>query len=255
MIVLSSDSLPIEEKLARGQQAMKASMPLFQQLVKRLSKFTGEYEPNNADDARHSGWQGLVLVVMVGLGNLKSFFPVHANPELLQEYCFFSIPTDKSKKQMVDTFEVMQRAAFLSIFMFQVEVFLKNIAKAINIDLKTSGKKPKSKGFRAITREIIFKLFSENQEERIHFLNMPAMIRNCLHSSGYHNEAGFKILIDGKVYEFVRSEKIEFASWVHIYIFLNKLVDVLEEIVNSKSVKKIKKIEKYSFIEKKKKAS
>ena len=250
MIVLSSDSLPIEERLARGQQAMKNSIPLLLQLVKRLSKLTKVYESDNADDARHSGWQGLVLVLLVGLGNLKSFIAVHENPELLKEYCFFSIPTDKSKKQMVDTFEVMQRAAFLSIFMFQVEVFLKNIAKARNIDLKSSGKKPKSKGFRVITREIIFKLFSENQEERIHFLNMLAMIRNCLHSSGYHNESNFKISIDGKVYEFIRGEKIEFASWVHICIFLNKLVDVLYEIVNSKPVKKIKKIEKYSFIEK-----
>lgn len=238
----------LSDKLANAQKDFQLSKTHYTNLFNRLKSLMNEYEPNNADDARHSGWQGLLMTILLAMNIFKKFTPVHAGNESLKDYCWYVETSKEQRDMMVDTLEVMHRVSFLTVFMFEVEIFIKSIAVELNIDLQTTGRRPKQKGFRALTREIINILFSEEQQQRIDYLNLPAMVRNCLHASGYHKEEDYEISIDEYSFEFKTNEKIQFTSWQHIHLFITKLIDVLEEILNEERLKDVRKIEKYNFV-------
>jgi len=238
----------LQIKLQNTQTDMNNAVPEFVKLFSRLNLLMKPYEPDRSDDGRHSGWQGLLMVTMTSIGLLKGFIPVHAGTTTLNDYCFYKETSKNQRDLMVDTLETMHRASFLTLFMFEVEVFIKVIASELNISLVTSGRRPRSKGYRAITTEIINTLFTNNQQQRIDYLNFPARIRNCLHASGYHTEENYSVNIGGKDYDFIKGQKINFVTWTEIIFFLNKLIDVLEEILNLKRFTDVTKIEKYNFL-------
>lgn len=238
----------LSKRLSNAQKDFQLSKTHYTNLYNRLNNLMAKYEPDNPDDARHAGWQGLLMVTMLAMNTFKNFAPVHAGDDSLYDYCWYVETSEEQRDMLVDTLEVMHRGTYMTLFMFQVEIFIKSIAVQLNINLQTTGKYPKQKGYRALTREIIDVLFSEGQQQRIDYLNILAMVRNCLHSSGYHKEIDKKISIGKYDFEFKKGEKINFTSWQHIHLFSNTLITILEEILNSKRLINVPKIGKYNFV-------
>ena len=74
-------------------------------------------------------------------------------------------------------------------------------------------------------------------------LNVPARIRNSLHSNGIHHRQhpteNPSILIHGITYEFHDGQKVECASWEHIAHALECSVGVLETVFSHQRVARI----------------
>jgi len=79
-------------------------------------------------------------------------------------------------------------------------------------------------------------------------LNLPAQVRNSLHNNGYAT-VDFEMELRGNTYKIEQGKQITFSDWNHIYIFMDELLDVLVEIIDSSTMKKIPKIPHNSMYE------
>lgn len=97
--------------------------------------------------------------------------------------------------------------------------------------------------FSRTSRCLIDTLELNNPEQKHELIMVPAWIRNTLHAGGIHKKPDKNVIIDGEPYIFKENQRFGCASWSHIFhAFLHSL-DVYEEILCSKQVKAIKRIE------------
>jgi len=90
---------------------------------------------------------------------------------------------------------------------------------------------------------IIDTLKLKNPIQKYELIMVPAWIRNTLHAGGIHKKPDKTVIINGEPYIFKKNQRFECASWSHIFhAFLHSL-DVYEEILCSKQVKAIQRIE------------
>ncbi|CAK8713216.1 hypothetical protein GMJAKD_02480 [Candidatus Electrothrix aarhusensis] len=99
------------------------------------------------------------------------------------------------------------------------------------------------KGFRKIAKEIISLLSLPDSDRKLEILNTSALIRNSLHSNGIHHgykSQSSKISLDGCEFEFNHLQKVTCAGWGHIILSCNESVSVIEDILNTSSVRELK---------------
>lgn len=139
--------------------------------------------------------------------------------------------TDDNIKQLVSNFDLINRASFLTMFLFQIEVFL----AGINSVLKT---KSSRSNYYELAKHILKELKIPNpKNEKLDILNVPALVRNCLHAEGKHKKKNTEGKVQGILFKFVKGKSHKYGSWEHTCLFCDKIIDVLEEILNS-SIKK-----------------
>jgi len=135
-----------------------------------------------------------------------------------------------------DILDKQQKLGFLVIFQFQVENLFMNLLREIE---STSN----LKGFRKIAKEIISLLSLPDSDRKLEILNTSALIRNSLHSNGIHHgykSQSSKISLDGCEFEFNHLQKVTCAGWGHIILSCNESVSVIEDILNTSSVRELK---------------
>lgn len=117
------------------------------------------------------------------------------------------------------------RLGFVVLAQFQIENFFRNIARELKLPAGGTG------FYR--TADSVVKALSLPYDWT-HILNIPARIRNSLHSNGIHyrqhpNEAQ-SVTIRSVTYQFVDGEPVTCAGWEHIAHALEASVGVIEEV-------------------------
>jgi hypothetical protein len=133
--------------------------------------------------------------------------------------------TPQSVKTAGDIIGKNAKLALIVLAQFQVENVLRNIHRELRLG-------PPLIGFYRCAKMVIHGLaLSPNLLE---ILNVPARIRNSLHSNGIHHRQHpaevCAVNINGVNYEFCDGNKVTCASWEHIAHALESSVGVLQSI-------------------------
>jgi len=140
--------------------------------------------------------------------------------------------SDNDIKQLVSNFDLINRASYLLMFLFLIEGFL----GSVNSKLKNKCKKC---GYKKLAIHVLKELKIPNiNNEKVDILNVPALVRNCLHAEGKHTRENDQGTIDGILFKFVKGKKHYYGSWEHTIFFCDRILDVLKEILQSSFVKK-----------------
>ncbi len=139
-------------------------------------------------------------------------------------------------------YDICTKTSFITLLMFQIEVFLKGLSAKLNIV-------PQNRSYSSVVNALTNELIHDNREQKKKFLMVTAHIRNALHANGYHMNDYFEVTIDDITYKFHEKEEIDFAGWSQLFTFINATLDVLEEIIFSSQINEIDYIEKESFLD------
>lgn len=136
---------------------------------------------------------------------------------------------DSELKIWMDNYDIIQRTSFLTLFLFNIEVFLKSMCNQLSIQTK-------QEKYSFYSKELLKLLFPNDWENRRNIFKLPAECRNILHNGGVYNRKKMEIPVDGITYTFEREVDIEFLTWSNLIKFCDRIVDVLEEICNHPDV-------------------
>lgn len=140
--------------------------------------------------------------------------------------------TDNDIKQLVTNFDLINRASYLTMFLFLIENFFGNVNEQLS-------NKCQKCGYRELAKHLLKELNISNiNNEKLDILNVPALVRNCLHAEGKHMKNNDQGTIDGIFFKFIKGKTHHYGSWEHTIFFCDKILDVLEEILQSSFVKK-----------------
>jgi len=139
--------------------------------------------------------------------------------------------TNDDIKQLVSNFDLMNRASYLTMFLFLIENFLGNVNRQLP-------NKCQNCGYRKLAKHVLNELEISNiNNEKLDILNVPAMVRNCLHAEGKHMKNNDHGTIDGILFNFVKGGTHRYGSWEHTIFFCDHILDVLQDVLQSSFVK------------------
>lgn len=144
--------------------------------------------------------------------------------------------------RVLSFYDICTRTSFITSLMFQIEVFMKGLSAKL-------GLVPKNRSYNSIVETLVDAVITDDEEQKKKYLMAPAHVRNALHTNGYHMNKDFEVTINDKTYEFINKNEIDFGGWSQLFTFMNKALDVLEEIIFSSEINKIDYIEKESFLD------
>jgi len=139
--------------------------------------------------------------------------------------------TQEQMEEFLWNFDNMNRRSFLTNFLFQIEVLLESINNVLTNPTVDNG-------YKLLIKHIIKELKLKNSDnETFRKLYFPAMVRNALHMNGTHTENDDNGKIDGILFKFKKGNIVAYASWRHTYFFCDKILDVVEEILQNNYLK------------------
>jgi hypothetical protein len=202
----------------------------FQTLCSKLTKIVirMSYLPT---DRRGLALQSLMQICMWMLMEIKHIQP-YASGNTSQLTMMFGLKNLDAVK-FVNSMDIFLRASFLTVFMFETE----NLLKMIRNNLSNTST---SNGYYDISKDVLQITHPSNLQQKHDILQVPAYTRNCLHSSGVHTKSTKSFTIDTENFDFIQDQMFNKAGWNHIFFMINKLIDVLEEILINNEVKQLR---------------
>ncbi len=125
------------------------------------------------------------------------------------------------------------RLAFMTLVHFKIDNLFHNILKHLNA-------LPNRTGYWNLTDEILDQCSLSKTGIEKQLLTAFAYLRNSFHGNGIHRTNSLSIQIDETIFDFVKGERVECASWHHIIVLLNSNVDILKKVLLSQKVVNIK---------------
>jgi len=138
--------------------------------------------------------------------------------------------------------DLCTKTSFITLLMFQIEVFLKGLSAKLNIV-------PRNRCYSSVVNALADQIIHDNRKQKKKLLMTLAHVRNALHANGYHMNNDFEVTIDEITYKFHEKSEIDFLGWTQVFVFMNATLDVLEEIIFSSQISEIDYIEKESFLD------
>ncbi|MBK8424804.1 MAG: hypothetical protein IPL27_01960 [Lewinellaceae bacterium] len=142
------------------------------------------------------------------------------------------------RKVMEDMF-LMTKMSIVPLFQFQIENMLRNIL--LHLDPEAS-----VVSYYKICEKLIHSITINDKEELITCLQIPAKIRNSLHSNGIYKRMSpkepeiAKYYLEGVEFKFENGKGINCAGSGHIYLSFDKTLDIVDGILDSPEVSSIK---------------
>lgn len=133
------------------------------------------------------------------------------------------------------------RIGILTFIQFQIENFFKILLA--NLEENNPPRK-----YHEIVEKILKFLEIKEIETKIDKFNVLAYMRNCLHSNGIHTNFSKTFEIDGHKFEFVKDKVCHTTSWGEIIFVLDHAINIIDEIIEHKKIKDIKKQLSISYI-------
>jgi len=166
-----------------------------------------------------------------------------------------TIHTTDNKKvgDYLKLFDIFKRNSFLTMWMFRVEILLKEIKKKLPekpvkesifkkflIKLGYRKEKRKESGYKNLVKYVLKELDMRGIDcENYNILYFPAIIRNCLHNNGTFTENNTNGRIKGIPFNFVKGEDTYYAGWRHIHFFCWQQVELIKNILKHEKIKDI----------------
>ena len=111
---------------------------------------------------------------------------------------------------------------------FHLETILKQIAKAHNIKMDNSTIRAKFQS--------VLEYFGTSSEDKLNLINAFYWTRNTLHNREVVNRTD-EISYQGHTFRFEVGKTIKHATWDYFTYFVNEIIGLFEEILNSKKYK------------------
>lgn len=214
------------------RQSYQNAITDFQNLQTKTRDLNAKMNYNQSDKRRGS-LQSLMKIPMWTYMEIERFLPyVNGNTtELMQKFNL----DEHDSILFAKSIDIFIKAAFLTLFMFQVESLLKMIRN--NLPNTSS-----NDSYGKIAEDVVRITHPTNWQQQLDVLRTPALIRNCLHNSGVHNKPSVSLIVNGRTFSFVQNQMFGNAGWDNLYFVIDELVNVLDEILTSQDVTQITNI-------------
>jgi hypothetical protein len=193
-----------------------------------------------AQDARLvalTGMQKSVLHYAFWLQLYNKVVEKHGDELVILEYVGSNLNLDLTRDIMLPQL----RLGLPIIFHFKLENFLKSLLKKISI------KEPR--GITTTYTELCKVIGIEDISTKEKVIQAFSSIRNSLHNNGIHTHPGFSIKLGDVNFEFEEDKVVQCASFDHIIILIQRIIELLDEIIESEEIKKINGIVPDEFSE------
>lgn len=181
-------------------------------------------------DKRHGALQSLMKICMWKLMDIRGFknYGIEHTSILMTTFNLSS----SDALQFAKSIDILLRGSFLTLFMFQTE----NLLRMIRDNLSATGTSNK---YYNICKDVLQVTHPNDMQQKHDILQISAYVRNCLHNSGMHTNQSKSFLIRNITYYFVQNQMFSQAAWSNIVIFIEELLDVLEEILTNSNVQEL----------------
>jgi len=142
--------------------------------------------------------------------------------------------SDVDRSTFVSNFDTINRASYLTQFMFYTEQFVIVLLKKLN---QTS-----SNGYYKNTENLLNAL-TKNVGQNLKILILPAQVRNSLHGNGY-TDYDIDVTLRGNSFKAKKGEQVKFTGWDNLYIMLDEMTDLIIDLVENSSINQEKFISK-----------
>ena len=209
------------------------------QLISRINNFkmNAGYDK---DDQRYISFEACENVINFTRIHLDYFLVevFGKSPPLMKRVP--GITTAKDFDIFRTNFDKFHKMCLLTTLMFQIEIFMKSISN------KLQGV-PKGPGYKKLVDHVLEEVNLSDWAKKSKIMNGPAKMRNVLHAQGRFTEkSNFEVDISGKLFRFESGKLINFIFWDNVFLFLNSMFDVVEEVLKSPKVVTMKKIDELS---------
>jgi hypothetical protein len=184
-----------------------------------------------------SGMQESVLSCGFWLSTYYSIAENHQDEKMVLKYARSNLSLEKTANIMLKQINL----GLVIIIHFKLENLLSSLLN------KIANKKIQGLGgiFEELSQEIVI----DDIPEKAAVIKAFSSIRNSLHNNGIHTYPSFSINVKGLNYEFIKDGVVQCASLIHIINLIQAIIDIVEEVLESKTVKDIKEIIPDSFAE------
>lgn len=143
----------------------------------------------------------------------------------------FKTISKEQLQEVVGGFDLLNRRNFLTNFLFQIEVFM----KSINVILENTYEK---KGYVELVRHVLKELnMLDEKQNRLNIFKIPALVRNTMHVNGPYTDNDDNGKIDNILFVFKKNESPKYAHWINLYFFVDKILDVMKELLLNEFLK------------------
>jgi len=211
-------------KVSLGDIALDANKNfrnLFTKSWQQVTKYSKLYSDNDARCDFFIIFTELNMWLLIQLDNFYEIQKLTNNH--ISKYMNLN---SNDRTQFVLEYDTINKSSYLLLAMFEVEVFLKDIARSMGFSDKGN--------FSEFSKNFLQKI-SYWDQYRFDVLNTPAQIRNSLHNGGYPTK-NFQSTIRNRNYKLVSGKAIDVFSWEDIYTLLDELIDVLVDIIDNTQV-------------------
>lgn len=141
-------------------------------------------------------------------------------------------------EELLYNFALILKSCFLFQFMNRIE----NCVKKVNYCLTN---KENRIGYKQTCKDLKKNLkFKTNEEFNV--LYFPYLVRNSMHNEGTHRDKFASGKIEKYRFTFYPDKPVHYYSWNHIVFFCDKIIELLEKIFDTKSIKN-KKISAFPY--------
>lgn len=193
----------------------------FQRLIKRnFSLLKNKEEELNQVDLYINFFSHHLTVHQI---HINIFYPLKNNYENLKTVN----PNldEKKANALIQIIDLNAKSSFVSMCGFQLENILKQIAKAHDIKMNNNNMRTKFQS--------VLEYFEISSEDKLNLIDVFYWTRNTLHDGSIvdrPNETSYQ----GHIYRFEVGKGIEHATWDYFTYFVNEIIGLIEEILNSK---------------------
>ena len=188
------------------------------------------------EDVRKALFMRLLACVSVYLRMMNLVLWGKDNPRQLEMIYGLTDPTSSAFREATEDLFDAGRIHFIVGSQFQIENCLKALLRAIDPSNQ-------SEKYWNIAQDILQKCDIPGQGDKHQALNVPAIIRNGLHTNGFHTRQDRRFEVAGVVYEFKKDQPITCATLEELQHAMTESVKVLYEIVLSEKSRRIPLIE------------
>ncbi len=228
--------------MAKKQQHIMELIPKFRDVVEDLEnikKYVADESgiPYTSQDARMVALDSLqisISTVGMWIQCINSLANFHTVQNVFDETGFLqSVGSGVNKHQTEKIMFDHLRLGFMTIVHFKIDNLFQNILKHLNA-------LPKRTVYWNLTNAILEQSSISRSGYEKKVLSAFANLRNSLHGNGIHRTNDLEIEIDNTEFKFINGSRVECASWEHIYILIKANVVILNQIMQSDSVKNIR---------------
>ncbi|MGH9877173.1 MAG: hypothetical protein ACRD5H_06000, partial [Nitrososphaerales archaeon] len=191
-----------------------------------------KYAKYGDDDVRYETFYNFenVLIHYAILHKLSHAFEKGLVEEKTAQNLFGISVTDSHFPPTLLNMQKFEKVSFALLINFNTEVIVKVILRCLT-------QKNAPDQFYNTIGALLSHLSLSDADHKKRILYTMALIRNGLHSNGIHTKATVSpYLIKGHTFEFVKGKEIRCATWSHLCAAFERILEVLEEVVDSSKV-------------------